>query len=273
MTAYEYYYEATSKSLDEISRKVVCNDIYVLYSGGCDSTLALYETLLLKKTEGLDVSINTISFKSPQLASSKYEEINRNKFFDFLKEQDLHVDKKLMINITNEGSNGIQTGQCCCPQPAIWLYNMMAYLPVGATVITGYIHGDDFLTMGVFNDWYNSYIGLNKLFDKNMDIYMPYAYVNKDEIINRLKNLKIDQYTSYCEHLDETNGKPCGRCESCKKHKAYSSLIEKPKIIRRLVNKKISCYGEPGKNIPIWNECKSVKIELANKYEKSNAKY
>lgn len=223
-TPHEYYLEATSKNISQIAD--ICkkdrSDIYVLYSGGCDSTLVLYETL--KEYKDSYTNVNTISFKSKQLAGSGVEAKKRKEFIKFCSNEGLNVGEQLVIDLDDNGSNGFKTGPWACPQPAIWLYNVLAFLPVDSIVLTGYIRGDDFLTFDVFNNWFNAYNGINNLFGKNIMMYMPLAFRTKDFIIKELISNKIDKFTSYCEN--PINSKPCGECESCNKHKAYYSLIK-----------------------------------------------
>lgn len=198
-------------------------DLYVLYSGGYDSTYLLKYLLEYVKSNSLDCKINTISFVSGQLGASKLESSNRKGFIKYCKDNDLKIGKNIEIDIDQKVD--IVLGNGACPQPAIWLYNIMAYLPADSIVFTGYIHGDDFLTFSVFNSWFKSYEGLNMLFGKNIDIYFPLAYTNKDEIISHVKHYGIEEFTSYCES-SSVKGETCGYCASCLKHKAYSMLIE-----------------------------------------------
>lgn len=206
-----------------ISNKQNFKEVYVLYSGGCDSTLVLHKALRTGHP------INTISFTSIQLGGNNAEANKRKKYFEYCKKNNLLIGENLIINIDNDGATGFKTGDYSCPQPAIWLYNMMAYLPDNSIVLTGYIRGDDFLSFDVFSSWIQAYEGLKGLFGKNIEIYFPLAHASKDYVIKELRKFKIEQYTSYCEN-PKTDGAPCGVCESCEKHTAYRYLLNRRKI-------------------------------------------
>lgn len=211
---------------DIISSASWKNQIYVLYSGGCDSTLVLHKALLIAKNRG--VTINTVSFKSMQLGGADIEAKKREKYFEYCKKEALPIGENLTICIDNDGSNGFKTGYASCPQPAIWTYNLLAYLPTDSFVLTGYIHGDDYLTHDIYSKWYQIYNGMNHLFDKKIEVYCPLAFTSKNEVISELRCHDIEKYTSYCE-MPSSKGKPCGSCASCLKHKAYSTLVKVPK--------------------------------------------
>lgn len=213
-----------------ISNKQNFKEVYVLYSGGCDSTLVLHKALRTGNR------IHTISFTSDQLGGSNNEDKKRKEYFEYCKKNELLIGENLLINIDNDGSRGFKTGEFSCAQPGIWLYNMIAYLPDNSIVLTGYIRGDDFLTYDVFSSWLQAYEGLKGLFGKNIEIYFPFMYKNKTNIIEELKEYDIEKYTTYCE-TPKVDGTACGECESCEKHIAYNHLLNRRKIIERKKSK------------------------------------
>lgn len=231
MDVTEFNRKSTMTSIyDIISSANWKNQIYVLYSGGCDSTLVLHEALLIGKEK--HVTINTISFKSRQLGGADIEAKKREQYFEYCKKSGLPIGKNLTICIDNEGSDGFQTGYASCPQPAIWTYNLLVYLPTDSFVLTGYIHGDDFLTYDIYSKWFQIYNGINHLFDKKIEFYCPLAFTSKNDVISGLRQNGIEKYTSYCE-APNSKGKPCGSCASCVKHKAYSALVKIPKNYKK----------------------------------------
>lgn len=241
--------------------------VYVLYSGGCDSTLVLNEALTVGP------KINTISFVSEQLGARETEAKAREKYLRYCREKNLPIGDNIVINLDNEGSNGFQIGSYACPQAAIWLYNMIAFLPNNSIVLTGYIRGDDFFRYDVLSYWTQAYEGFKGLFDKNIDIYFPLHTTNKDEVIAQLKRLDIEKYTSYCETPDY-DGSPCGICESCKKHIAYGYLIERKEPKRRKRTKSINALElkESSVMFTYKSELDPTSYEHSKPTKKSNKK-
>ena len=246
-------------------------NLLVVWSGGCDSTLLLYNLLSVISQKGSNRVVNTISFKSNQLGIGKpeNEENARKKFKQFCKKEGLNLGENRVIDISNIP---ILTGNSeRCPQVPMWLYNILATCADNSLIFTGYIRGDDFFTVNIFNSWFKAQQGLSELYGKrDCRFVFPLLYNNKLDVITRLKELKLYNMTTYCEEPkgDLSN---CGECEACKKHIAYLHIYNKKKRKYKEDYKKYSTEIENG---PIYltvddeikDKCEPLKLsDLSSK--------
>lgn len=200
-----------------------CNEPYkskslhVLWSGGCDSTLVLWKLLNDLKTNRNDRTIHTYAFISANVGSIKmdWEKQKRNQFLLWSSQQgfnnkiqhtDIHIDADKQQIISNN-----------CGQPALWISNIVPYLPHDSILFSGYHKGDDFLTYWVFKDWIKAFVGLNNLYGKAINFWIPFMHTTKYEIIKQLKEVPgLYETTWWCEGQNR-NG-PCGHCDPCELH-------------------------------------------------------
>jgi 7-cyano-7-deazaguanine synthase in queuosine biosynthesis len=210
----------SNKILEELHKN---KDIYVVWSGGCDSTLVLDDLRLVLKDDPR--VITAISFVHGQLASEKliWERQKRNEYLALNNKE--NKIKHIEINIEKAF---IQVGEQSCVQPAMWLSNIIPIINNKSIVFMGYHKGDDFFTYSVFSSWLKAFCGLSNLFGKEILFSFPYIHSDKKEIIKTLKTRNIYEQTWYCEN-PLSNGKICGYCEPCKTHKVALSMIEEDK--------------------------------------------
>lgn len=229
MDALEYLDKYSSRfgycdlSLPENKNK----NIVVIWSGGCDSTLLLYNILDYLHQNNDHRQVTTYCFTHNQISQIKEnnEKKSRDEFIEYIRNSKLsnNLGKSETIKISND-SHGMNMGNSSsCPQPAMWLYSTMSIIQDNSLVFLGYIHGDDFFNITVFKYWYDMYSGLRGLFGK-MGLQISFPFINSDKlgVIENLKNLDIYQYCTFCEMPNE-DGSECGECSSCVKHNAYLS--------------------------------------------------
>jgi hypothetical protein len=194
--------------------------INVIWSGGCDSTLILYDILTKLKSSCDDRVINTWTFNHYQLNTNKmaWERQKRQRFIIWA--EDKGFKNKILnreINLPNEEVS-IGTGSCC--QIAIWTSNIVPILSDKSIVFAGYHKGDDFFTYNNFKNWMKLFKSTMNLYGKSIKFFTPLAYKSKYEIIRDIKNVDgLYDNTWWCESVNN-NGEPCGYCLPCETHKS-----------------------------------------------------
>lgn len=214
-------------NIEELSKNSGDLDIYdyphknkhinVVWSGGCDSTKALYSILNQLKNREDTRKVITYSFKHWQVSDVKMakESEARSNFIKYCK------DKDLPLGICNEieiPKQTISIGRDACPQAAMWLSHVIPLIPDDSIVVCGYIKGDDFFNYDVFNNWAKIFIGLTNLYGKKAFPFFPLKYVSKEYVIEDLKRDDILKYTWHCE-CPNFDGTECNHCGPCIKFK------------------------------------------------------
>lgn len=223
--------------------------IILLYSGGTDSSLILYE--LIKRFPNL--LIHTVSLDAPFLHKIKYESElkTRRTFIKYLLDQKCpirHQEISIRHNLIPEMEPyrddarifNVELGGC--PQAVYWLSTLLIYLKSGDHLYYGLLGIDD-------NTWcVPYYIEGMKYFLKTLDrkdisLHVPLIYKSKDYVIQKLFEYGIYDYTWHCETPYEENV-PCLECDPCMIHlKALAGMaefhedIEIQKKARELVDK------------------------------------
>jgi hypothetical protein len=200
-----YYGDA----LSDASKSIIC-----LWSGGCDSTLVLFDVLKFLKDKQDKRIVKSYSFNHAQLDTEKivWERQKRNTFLLWLDQNGYagmvqHNDISLPpYMITSAG----------CPQPMLWISNIIHLCELNSIILSGYHSGDDFWTYSVFSNWLKIATGLINGHEKKVSFFMPYRWHSKLDIIKELKNNKIYDFTWWCE-APCSKGK-CGRCKPCVLH-------------------------------------------------------
>lgn len=217
----EYFTDLNQIFSEENRRK----SIHVLYSGGCDSTLLLHALLHTLKSKNDEREVSTYSFSHFQLDQwkSEREQNARTEFLSYCKKNDLrhNIHKNIDINTrTIEGENIVR-----CPQPAMWLTNIIPILPEKSILFCGYIHGDDFFSYDVYYEVKKLVDSLSWLYGKDILFGFPLKDTGKYDILKQLFEANLYDMTWHCER-PLSNYKECHRCDPCIKHDAYKTLIE-----------------------------------------------
>jgi 7-cyano-7-deazaguanine synthase in queuosine biosynthesis len=208
--------DATDKNA--FSEENVNKPIYVIWSGGCDSTCVLDDLLSNLKAFNDKRKVNTISFSHWQIGDAKMtkEAMARSSYLHYCAEKQLPIGLCKTIEIPRyEVKLGREGG---CPQVALWLTSAIPLVPDNSLLYTGYHKGDDFFTYDVLKNWGLAFEGLCKLYGKKITPMFPYKYKTKTEIIKQLQEKNIINLTWHCEIPNFSDGSACGYCEPCKRH-------------------------------------------------------
>ena len=190
---------------------------YVLWSGGCDSSLLLYELL---DAYGCN-RVVAVSYKYPWLDKEKYEteRLHREAFKAKLK---LRGEKFANINHTEfnistktVSGNNIDTAPGGTPQAIAWILSIPLYAPSGYTIYTGAIKGDDLPLF--IHEYSEIFSNIAKVLKRDINLRTPYLYLNKSQIIQKLIEYDLYEETWFCEEPKDVN-KPCYKCTPCSTH-------------------------------------------------------
>ena len=205
----------------------------LLYSGGTDSTLLLYELTQAYP----DQIVWTVSIKAPWLDQKKYEsELEvRRKFISHLlnkgrliRHQEVCVSHNLieeMQPVAKTEADMLQAECGGCPQAVYWLASLLIYLKSGDYFYYGLLGIDDNAS-SIENYKYGMNYFLATLDRTNIDLRTPLIHKTKDYVLSKLLAYDIYDYTWHCEMPREKNI-PCYKCQPCMNHlKALAGIAE-----------------------------------------------
>jgi len=182
----------------------------ILWSGGCDSTLLLFDSLVSGK------DVRTIAVNHDQVLACPYEKRARRRLIKEFRARGYkfpHCEmtiKAAQRGITlGDGAHGLA-------QPNIWLFAGTGYLNDGEELAVAYIRGDD---IWHYMEWYKyAFTYLLAINMKSCDLVFPLEWMDKGEIVTKLKLEGLFEHVWYCE-LPRKDGRRCGKCASCKRMK------------------------------------------------------
>lgn len=193
---------------------------YVMWSGGCDSTLVLLQ--LLANREILPDFIYPVSVIHDSIGEKCFNEERIRK--EFLKSRKIND----CINIC--GDAPYINGYGGSPQATLWAGLIAPLLPAECTLYFGYVRGDDF--------WHHKHPFEKALFylhqvhygdDGKLIIKYPLEWHTKVDVFEELEDvhkIKLDSLWWCEENKRDTN--PCGKCLPCLTHKEnYDKLCVK----------------------------------------------
>jgi len=195
----------------------------ILWSGGVDSTLILYKSLI-QSNRGC--SVRTLSINHPQVAGVKRMKEARAAIVSYLKQRydfstieiDFQVDGKTIDDIKHDGLT----------QPLLWLFPALMYVDDDEPIVTGDIEGSGVLRhfdklLGIV-DYSAAILG------KRITMDTPLLHYSKAEVIKEFRSLDENLFlmTRYCESKKK---KPCMKCGSCIVHATALWQLES-KLIR-----------------------------------------
>lgn len=195
----------------------------VLFSGGCDSTLVLYQLL---QNQDIRENVKTLSILHPQVGAQEPQKRARENIFKEFQARELptlrqkiEFEYKFEESMSSPGEGGIT-------QPLLWLPIAFMFAEAGEKIYAGYHKGDDFFK---FHD--RSLALLDAMCEMhNRKVYMefPLEYMRKSDIIQELKDRRLYEFCWYCEFPEE-NGGACKKCYPCITHRAavIESHLEK----------------------------------------------
>jgi len=229
-------------------------NINVLYSGGCDSTLVLFDILVSLKSKNDGRDIDAYCFTHGQLGHKVVMERKaRDSFLKHMKANG-YINNVIVHEI--ELPKEVIYAQRC-GQPALWISNILPLIRDKSLIYAGYHQGDCFLSYGVHRDWLKATTGLLNLYGKfDVEITYPLQNASKEDILRRLRYERIYDFTWHCETVYASTETPCGNCAPCKLHRASLHLIEldEAKLAEERA-KYIVCSTD--RDIPITKDFKS----------------
>jgi 7-cyano-7-deazaguanine synthase in queuosine biosynthesis len=183
----------------------------VLWSGGCDSTLVLWD--LLQDQSPKSPAINTIAINYPQIMGAEMAKAKRKAILNELRGRGFRINHGEVI-VAHDGATGIQNSYGL-PQAALWVSLSPLYLGEKEDLYAGYVRGDDAChhkeaLKGVFG-WQQNLLG------KTGNLLWPLEWTHKSEVIARLKAAKLLNLVWWCEQMTK-DGSNCGKCSSCITH-------------------------------------------------------
>ena len=190
--------------------------ITVMFSGGCDSTLVLYKTLMsIQKKEISNTVVNALTIINNQVPAQKEQLEARIKIIEEFKKRELFFNH-INVHINADG-HGIQPGEPYgMVQPSIWLTQAPLYISNNEILRMGYHEGDSFWTHRHYAE--EGFKNICKVMEKNCIIEYPLKLKRKPEIIMELKKRGLYELCWYCEH-PTIDSKPCGECFPCQTHR------------------------------------------------------
>lgn len=192
---------------------------YVMWSGGCDSTLLLYEVL---ETYGPD-NVIAVSYNYPWLLKekAKSEEIHRKAFKAKLMTMNKtyagkHINQlEFTIDMTCVSGSFQNIYGAGLPQAVAWLLSIPICAKDNAYIYTGAIKSDD-LTLQL-EAYHEMFSGISKTLNRKIYLREPYLYLTKSNVIEKLIRYGIYDSTWHCEIPSDVNT-PCYECVPCKTH-------------------------------------------------------
>lgn len=208
----------------------------VCWSGGCDSTLVLYE--LAKQASCFDPSVDSgkpvraISFSFSQVPANREQARARTRILEWMKARNYPVEHLEVKVDTNEALN--QYGN---PQATMWLLAQQA-LRVDEHLYSGYHRGDDFWHNG--HHFTETFKALQAHAFRTGQWIFTLAADAKYQIIEKLKKTadpgrpetSLYDLCWWCadarsmDEKEKLRDTPCGKCPSCITHTMALKEIE-----------------------------------------------
>lgn len=213
----EHSYESTNQDAKH----------YVMWSGGTDSTLLLYELI---KTYGAG-NVFAISYDYQWLTENKknsekaHRELLKSKLncMEFMNGNKINHTNIKIENTTISG-NALYLNAPGLPQSIAWMISIPLYIPDNSYIYIGNIKDDD-LALNL-DHYHNLFESISGLLYKNIILREPYLYFHKYQILDKLFQYDLYDSTWSCEMPEKTNV-CCGKCIPCINHKnALRELLE-----------------------------------------------
>ena len=194
----------------------------VLFSGGCDSTLVLYQIAMNQLKQNVCGYVTAVSIEHDQVPAAKEQKRARELIKTEFLERQLPIE---FIEVKIKHESGSIRNNYGLPQPPIWLSMSSLYVDKNDTVYLGYHDGDDYWHYKEHAE--QAFKSFSKVQDKHdIKIEYPLEFQSKAEIITELKARGLYNLCWYCENptIEST---VCGTCNSCKTHLTALWQIEK----------------------------------------------
>ncbi len=190
----------------------------VLWSGGCDSTLLLYQ---LSKSNP-DKSVHAVSIctsYAPDAIEIKREKVCREKIKKHFNEMGINNILYTEINVDMPLNEEFESWTSLMFFPIIYLGNITPYLKHGDIVYQAYIKED--IELHFKYPILNLAKLVSAIIGVNFEYKFPFEYKSKIDVVDEIIKLGLLDKVSWCSHPLK-DGSPCKKCRSCIMH--YSAL-------------------------------------------------
>jgi len=190
----------------------------VVWSGGADSTLVLYD---LAQYSSAKHPVRAVSFEHSQVPGAQEHYYARNKILLHLRNQGAHVQHTL-VKVSTHGAFEF-LGDNSDPQAVFWTLAIQMLRPdediyFGYTKEAGWWRGNHFGR--VFTEF-------QRAAERHGALYLPLGMMARPAVLHRLKGLGLLKMVWWCEGERlatqrptkiKRAAKPCGKCGSCLHH-------------------------------------------------------
>lgn len=184
----------------------------ILWSGGCDSTLLLFQ-MATKALAAGDAPPRALSVSyDDQIPAGEQHRTARLRILKEFRRRGLKVDHSEFV-FTKQGDFGLERPPGL-GQPILWLGFGQSCLMEDEDLYLGYVRGDDI--------WHyrehivSTFSSMQQVSKKSGSLYFPLEWESKDEVLSQLADAKLLKFVWYCETVRGSLTKPCGWCPSCK---------------------------------------------------------
>lgn len=192
----------------------------VCWSGGCDSTLVLYEQAARTKKHEVVRAVSINHSQVPAIESSKRA---RKALLARFREMGFFIDHA-EVTVNSEGDFFVG-GDGGMFQAPFWLAVASGYLRMGDHLYMGYVREDDFWH---YRSWAHQIFDAVKVFmHTDGELKYPLEWTTKAEVIRKLKALNLLDLCWWCEDGEKERIVPCGKCNSCLRHNNALAQIER----------------------------------------------
>lgn len=184
----------------------------VLWSGGADSTLTLWDVL----RDPAIGRVHALSFDHHNVPAAREHRRARRSIRAWLRRQGLKFKHTELAIYPNAKIREFDVTGGGLQHPVIWLPNTIPYMRKEEDVYLAYIHGDDFWHHRQSLIWAFGYLA--EVAGKVGNLMFPLEYTRKFQVLQRLRKTRgLVSRIWYCENPQA--GKPCGKCTSCFTHR------------------------------------------------------
>ena len=208
---------------------------YVVWSGGCDSTLILYNLCSLLDHPSV-ITCKPSWLGDEKIMMEKIARSNIKKFIESTHQRQVSIYESHSIELNvKTHTKAVNYG---IVQPEMWLLQTLPFIPNHSVVHFGYIQGDCF--------WYykEKFLNIAKntimmLGKSDISISFPLRHTPKYEILSELMDIKDDDSNSlydqcwWCElpmavgkNPNEIIHTKCERCNACITHKIALDFLK-----------------------------------------------
>lgn len=201
------------------------NTIYVLWSGGLDSTYLIQHVLKNPKNKVIAGYVEIINNKY----KTKSEKDAIQKMIPFFKE--IYKDRFQFLDTVLRTEVIFNSNWIGLVQMPIWMSTIMSTTPSDVDQIAiGYVMNDCAISyLNDFSSLIKKYGKLSSYGQKQFPkVIFPLSKFDKDMISNDIV-AELSQHVVWCENPHFETFKPCGRCIPCKRSPLYRE--EKQEIL------------------------------------------